>query len=100
MTYEELVELAVERANYPEVADVVVSDRMFRVAQGCSRLEAEAFGQLRVIRSEFLADGYVLGRDCGGMVIRIWGPNGEMALPLMEGCLRIGWKEMEEGVGR
>lgn len=85
MSYEELVRLAQARMNYPEVADVVVGSKLWDwiTAHVCGA-EAAELGRLKVKRSEFLADGYVVGRDHRGDIVRIWGPGGEQELPPQE----------------
>ena len=99
MNYDELVQLAEQRMNYPEVADVVVGTKLFDwIAAHTSGAEAEALGRLKVLRSEYLADGYVLGRDHQGNVVRIWTPSGERSLPACEALFPLsnlrpkGWK--------
>lgn len=85
MSYEELVRLAQARMNYPEVADVVVGSSLFAWIQThATPSEFSALGRLKIHRSDFLADGYVLGRDHRGDIIRIWGPSGEQQLPPQE----------------
>jgi hypothetical protein len=102
MKYAELVRLAQARMNYPEVADVVVGNKLWDwIKTHAAGAEAQALGRLKVHRSEFLADGYVLGRDHRGDIVRIWGPAGEQKLPAQEALFPLSqYRRLEASAAR
>jgi hypothetical protein len=82
MNYDQLLDLARHRVNYPELAQVVVDPYLFDgLREGLSHDDGVSVGRLGVRRSAALQSGWAVGLDHSGNVTRLWSPDGELAIP-------------------
>jgi hypothetical protein len=71
--YQEMLLIARQRMNYPQVASIIVSPRtLAELLEKTLAVDIPLLGRLAISASDFAPDDVALGRDHEGRIVKMW----------------------------